>query len=163
MVLPLQVYTDYMERKHVAELVNIANAVAPQAHITEGDVLADLSDQYTTGRVAVGLRDELLGGIIYDLQRQSINILQMWLNPTLTVEDSKVVAEALLEKLMRKVRSGDRTLLRFAARECLTGLLQVLAQLGFRGIKVLRDYYMYGPNESLKMNEDAIVVVFDGK
>lgn len=141
MSLPLHVCLDYMDRKHLPELVSIAQNMLPQAKITEDDILAELADQYVTGRVAVGLRDEVLGGAIYDFQRKSINILHLWLNPTLEVVDKKEVLRLLLDNLILKVNTGKRLSLRFAVRESLTELQKMLSELGFKPGPVLNEYY----------------------
>ena len=151
----MQVYTDVMDRKHLPQIIAIEQDTAePLALWAEEDFLRELAGPNTTGRVALGAADEVLGFIVYEVCTKKFHILHLGVSPQVEAALYFMVIQLLLSDLTKKVQSGGRVAVTFSVRERNVALQKVLAKCGFHAFKVRRGFFV-------DTDEDAFLFKFE--
>jgi len=110
---------------------------------TEDDLMFHIRHRDTIGMVAE-LNDEvghesIVGFMIYELHKNRLHLLSLAVHPSAR---RKEVGSSMVEKLISKLSSERRNRITLEVRESNVATQLFLKQLGFRAVKILRDFYL---------------------
>ena len=119
---------------------------------SEREFLTCLRQRNCIGLVAVEVsrKDPLeesafYGYMIYDLHKSRLHLLNLAVDPAYRLQG---IGRAMIDKVVSKLSPGRRTKILVEVREANTAAHCFFRAMGFRAIKVLRDYYEESPEDA---------------
>lgn len=148
LVMPPQIR--WMIRRDLEQVIDIEQACYELAW-TEEDFLSCLRQRNNIGMVAEDEDGIIVGYMIYELEKNSLHVINFAVCPT---EQRKGIGSEMVAKLKQKLRSQSRERIYLQLRESNLGAQLFFQRHGFRCVGTLRKYYPDNHETAYRMQFD---------
>jgi ribosomal-protein-alanine N-acetyltransferase len=132
----IEVHVRWLIRRDMPEVLDI-ESTSFEFPWSQEDFIACLQQRNCIGMVAE-LDGEVVGYIIYEMGRSEFHVLNLAVRPDVR---RRGVGQQLIQKIVGKLRSGQRTEVRLEVRETNLAAQLFFRRLGFQAVTVLKDFY----------------------
>ncbi len=132
----IEVHVRWLIRRDMPEVLDI-ESTSFEFPWSQDDFISCLQQRNCIGMVAE-LDGEVVGYIVYEMGRSEFHVLNLAVRPDVR---RRGVGQQLLEKIVSKLRHGQRTEVRLEVRETNLAAQLFFRRLGFQAVSVLKDFY----------------------
>jgi len=135
-VVELESHIRWMIRKDMPQILEIEKASFSNPW-TEEEFVQALRHRDTIGMVAE-CGDDVGGYMIYELHKNRLHLLSLAVHPSVR---RKSLGRVMMERIMGKLSQDRRNRITLEVRESNLAAQLFFRQLGFRAVRILRDFY----------------------
>jgi [ribosomal protein S18]-alanine N-acetyltransferase len=132
----IEVHVRWLIRRDMPEVLDI-ESTSFEFPWSQEDFIACLQQRNCIGMVAE-LDGEVVGYIVYEMGRSEFHVLNLAVRPDVR---RRGVGQQLIQKIVGKLRAGQRTEVRLEVRETNLAAQLFFRRLSFQAVTVLKDFY----------------------